>query len=256
MHRVSSVNDPNACARCGDAEDLGFEIAMAFQPIVDLPTGDPVAFEALVRGPEGQGAGWVFERITEGTRYRFDQTCRTVAIRTAAEVDLPAALHINFLPNAVYHPERCLRTTLAAASRYAFPTDRIVFELTEGEQVADKGHMREIVEHYQSRGFRTAIDDFGAGYAGLNLLAAFQTDFVKIDMELIRDLPVDPPRRTIVGGIVRICEELGIGVIAEGIETKDERDTLLELGVTRQQGYLFAKPALRALPEVPPDALR
>ncbi len=252
---MPAVNDPNACARCADAGELGFEISMAFQPIVDLPSGTPVAYEALVRGPEGQGAGWVFERVSEGTQYRFDQNCRTVAIRTAAELNLPCALHINFLPNAVYHPERCLRTTLAAASRHAFPTDRIVFELTEGERVADKGHMRDIVEHYQSRGFRTAIDDFGAGYAGLNLLAAFQTDFVKIDMELIRDLPADPARRTIVAGIVRICADLGIEVIAEGIESTGERDVLLDLGVTRQQGYLFAKPALGALPAVDPDAL-
>lgn len=159
------------------------------------------------------------------------------------------------MPNAVYHPERCLRTTLAAASRYRFPTDRIVFELTEGEEVVDKDHMRGIVEHYKQRGFLTAIDDFGAGYAGMNLLAAFQTDLVKIDMALVRDIDSDPARCTIVEGIVSICRDLGIDVIAEGIETKDERDALIDVNVHLMQGYLFGKPAFRSLPRLEPGSL-
>ena len=99
-------------------------------------------------------------------------------------------------------------------------------------------------------GFATALDDFGAGHAGLGLLAKLQTDVVKLDMELIRGIDSSMPRRMIVDGVVRMLERMNIGVIAEGIETEGEYAALRALGLRYFQGYLFAKPALRALPPV------
>ncbi len=98
-------------------------------------------------------------------------------------------------------------------------------------------------------GFRTAIDDFGAGYAGLNLLAAFQPDLVKLDMALVRGIDADRARRTIVDHVVRMCVELGIAVVGEGVETRDEAAALRDLGIDLQQGYLYARPQLGMLPE-------
>jgi EAL domain-containing protein (putative c-di-GMP-specific phosphodiesterase class I) len=246
------------CVGCrGEVQDFG--LAMAFQPIVDVETGTVVAYEALVRGAEGQGAAEVLSQVTPENRYAFDQQCRVAAIEQAVEAGIlatDAALSINFLPNAVYSPAACIQLTLKTAKRVGFPTNRLVFEFTESERMDDTGHVANIVESYRKMGFVTAIDDFGAGHAGLGLLAQFQTDLVKLDMELIRDLDRNLPRRLIVDGVLRMLSRMDIVVIAEGIETVAEYDALRALGVRYMQGYLFARPALRALPSVTLPALR
>ncbi|WP_232222207.1 EAL domain-containing protein [Thioalkalivibrio paradoxus] len=222
---------------------------MAFQPIVRPSTRTVFAQEALVRGAAGEPAGAIFAHVNDGNRYRFDQACRVRAIEEATALGV-GCVSINFMPNAVYQPELCIRTTLEAAKEYGFPIDSIIFEITESERVDDLQHLRAIVEHYQARGFKTAIDDFGAGYAGLNLLAELRTDLVKLDMALVRSIDRDPGRRAIVRGIMQVCSELGIDVIAEGVETPDEYQALRDLGVDLFQGYLFARPAFRAVAEV------
>lgn len=238
------------CESCAKGERLDFSFEYAYQPIVDVVERRIWAHEALVRGPEGQGAGTVLAHVNDGNRYRFDQACRVRAIRTAASLGLQQRLSINFLPNAIYRPELCIRTTLAAARSCGFPIDRIIFEVTEGEQVEDGVWLAEILCEYQRQGFLTAIDDFGAGYAGLKLLADFQPDVVKLDMHLVRDIDRSQSRQAIVRGLMRMCEDMKVQVIAEGIETLAERDALHDLGVRWMQGYLFARPAFRALAEV------
>jgi EAL domain-containing protein (putative c-di-GMP-specific phosphodiesterase class I) len=98
------------------------------------------------------------------------------------------------------------------------------------------------MREYQRIGFLTAIDDFGAGFAGLNLLADFQPDIIKLDMGLIRDINRHAARQSIVRSITRICEELKIGIIAEGVETIEECRYLQDIGINLMQGYLFSKP--------------
>jgi EAL domain-containing protein (putative c-di-GMP-specific phosphodiesterase class I) len=240
------------CPGCREgAEDFG--LAMAFQPIVDVETGRAFAYEALVRGANGEGAGEVLGRVTDASRYAFDQQCRVAAIEQAVAaglLDSDARLSINFLPNAVYSPMACIQLTLKTARHVGLPTDRLIFELTENEQMVDTGHVASIIEAYRRLGFATAIDDFGAGHAGLGLLARLQTDLIKIDMELVRGIDTSRPRRMIVEGVMRMMQGLDITVIAEGIETEAEYATLIDLGVRYQQGYLFARPALRALPDI------
>ena len=116
--------------------------------------------------------------------------------------------------------------------------------------MVDPGHVADIVASYQKMGFGTALDDFGAGHAGLNLLARFQPDMIKLDMELVRGLDASQPRRMIVSAVVRMCEALGVTVIAEGVETAGELDALRAIGVHYFQGYYFARPAFEALPPV------
>jgi EAL domain-containing protein (putative c-di-GMP-specific phosphodiesterase class I) len=224
---------------------------MAFQPIVDAETGRPFAFEALVRGGNGEGAAAVLAGVTPENRYAFDQQCRVAAIEGAVAagiLDTGARLSINFLPNAVYSPLACIQLTLKTAHACGFPTDRLIFEFTENEEMADTDHVKTIVESYRQMGFATAIDDFGAGHAGLGLLAKFQTDFIKLDMDLIRGIDASRPRRLIVDGVVHIAESLGIRVIAEGVETAGEYATLRAMGIRYIQGYLLARPGLRRLP--------
>jgi EAL domain-containing protein (putative c-di-GMP-specific phosphodiesterase class I) len=242
------------CVQCNSEQQLGFELAYAYQPIVDVATRSIYAHEALVRGPNGESAWSVLSQVTDANRYRFDQACRVEAIRGAAALGMQELLSINFLPNAVYRPESCIRSTFAAAQLYQFPIERIIFEVTEGEQVQDRAHLVNIFREYRRFGFRTAIDDFGAGYAGLGLLAEYQPDIIKIDMELVRGIDASKPRQAIVNGIVAICAELGVRVLAEGIETKAERDVLRAAGIDLMQGYLFCKPALRSLGVVDPSS--
>jgi EAL domain-containing protein (putative c-di-GMP-specific phosphodiesterase class I) len=243
------------CNQCAAGSALDFDFTMAFQPIVDLAHGEVFAQEALVRGLEGQGAGEILGRVNDVNRYGFDQACRVRAIQLAAELGVKSLLSINFLPNAVYRPESCIRLTIEAAEKASFPIDHIVFEFTEGEKLDDPAHVREIVDYYKRRGFKTAIDDFGAGYAGLGLLADFKTDLVKLDMGLIRNIESDWGRRTIVKGILQVCRDLGIVPIAEGVETRAELEVLQDFGVELFQGYYFAAPAFRSLATIPPERL-
>jgi len=238
------------CSACRNDQPLGFSFSMAFQPIIDIRTRQLFACEALVRGLDGAGAASVLAQLTDENRYRFDQDCRVKAVELASRLGIPCLLSINFLPNAVYEAATCIRATLAAARRFNFPANRIIFEVTEGEEMLDKNHLKSIFTEYRRQGFRTAIDDFGAGYSGLNLLAEFQPDILKLDMALVRNLHQDPVREAIVKGVLGVCETLGIEVIAEGIEHPEELRRLRELGVYLFQGYLLARPAFEAVPEV------
>ncbi|MEP6907304.1 MAG: EAL domain-containing protein [Pseudoxanthomonas sp.] len=230
------------CAHCGDEQPLDFRFSYAFQPIVALASRQIFAHEALVRGIDGSGAASVLDRITEANRYRFDQTCRVTAIKLAARMGLQSRLSINFMPNAIYRPEVCIRATLAAAAAHDFPVDRIIFETVEGEEVSDGKWLAEVLSEYKRIGFLTAIDDFGAGFAGLNLLADFQPDLVKLDMALVRGIDQSRARQAIVRGVTRICQELNVDIIAEGVETHDEHALLRDLGIDLMQGYYFSRP--------------
>lgn len=246
------------CDGCRNGTELDFEFSMAFQPIVDASQGRVWGYEALVRGTDGSGAAAVLARVDAENRYRFDQACRVKAIETAAELFPPGSdvkLSINFIPGAVYEPAACLRNAVAAASRVGFPRENIVFEFTEQERIADVGHVERIVEEYRRQGFLTAIDDFGTGYAGLTLLARFQPDIVKLDMDLIRGIEASRARQVIVAGIVWTARTLGVTVLAEGVETELEFRLLRATGIRLFQGYYFAKPAFEALPEVSLGAL-
>ena len=99
------------------------------------------------------------------------------------------------------------------------------------------------------------MDDFGAGYAGLSLLADFQPDIIKVDMALIRNVHLSPARQTIVAGLVSIARTMGVTILAEGVETREEMAVLRAAGIRLFQGYLFAKPAIGRLPGMTPGLL-
>lgn len=237
------------CLRCRGSEDYVDELLMAFQPIVDVDAREVYGYEALVRGADGRSAAAVLAGVAEAQRYGFDQTCRVLAIETATRLGIRCRLSINFLPNAVYEPATCIRLTLAAAKRVGFPASNLIFEMAESEKIRDPDHALAIVRDYQHRGFLTAIDDFGAGWSGLNLLVDFQPQIVKLDMALVRDIDRHKVRQAIVGGVLDTCAALGIAVVAEGIETRAELDHLRARGVRLFQGFLLAEPAINRLPE-------
>lgn len=250
MNEKSTNCTKVTCSNCEDANTLEFDFSMAFQPIINCQSNNIFGYEALVRGLNGESAYPIISKVNESNRYAFDQLCRIKAIELAAKLGITSMLSINFLPNAIYKPERCIRTTLEAAKKYNFPIKNIMFEFTEVEKVEDTAHIKRVVDYYQSLGFKTATDDFGAGYSGLNLLADFQTDIIKLDMALIRDINSDKKRQLIVTHCLNMFKDLNITALAEGIETVEEYVWLKHAGVELMQGYLFAKPGFECLPNV------
>jgi EAL domain-containing protein (putative c-di-GMP-specific phosphodiesterase class I) len=245
-----------ACELCAGRNAAAFDrpFTMAFQPIYDVARGEIFAHEALLRTPAGGSAWEVLSTVTEETRYSFDQQCRVKAIELASRLGMRERLSINFMPNAVYDPDTCIAKTLWAADLYDFPIESIVFEFTESEAVKDVGHLGRIIERYRARGFKTAFDDFGAGYAGLGLLSDLQPDIIKLDMKLLRGIERDRVRQNIVRTIKGLADSLDIVTIAEGIETAEECAWLRDAGLELMQGYYFARPQLEAL--VDPDTIR
>ncbi|WP_338034005.1 EAL domain-containing protein [Lichenicola cladoniae] len=224
-------------------------ITMAFQPIIRAD-GSVFAQEALVRGLNGEGAGEILSQVTNANRYSFDQRCRTTAIKTAASLGLSnagAILSINFKPNAIYEPLRCLATSLAAARKADLSNESIMFEITEDEIVREPRRLRDIVTAYQNIGFTVALDDFGAGYSSFGLLVDIRPDVIKLDMKLVRGIDTDVVRRAIVRSMVSLCSELNIKLVAEGIETLGEYRILRSIGVGLFQGFLFARPLIGVL---------
>ncbi|HBX38041.1 MAG TPA: diguanylate phosphodiesterase [Pseudohongiella sp.] len=240
------------CGQCRKSA-TEFDLSFAFQPIVKASTRTVVSYEALARGSKGQGFAHVAAQLNDDNLYHFDQRCRVKAIELATQLGLQVDLNINFSPNAVYRPELCIRTTLEAAEKYGFPVERIHFEVTESEEVREKAHLTNILAYYKKRGFTTAIDDFGAGYSGLNLLAEFQPDYIKIDRVLVDQIDLHAVKQAIVDGVLHTCNKLGIGVLAEGVERREEYQWLKGAGVDLFQGYYFARPGFEQLPQVPAE---
>lgn len=226
---------------------------MAFQPIVDTAQRSLYAYEALVRGVRGESAAEVLRLVNDTNRYAFDQACRVKAIELAARLGLPdqgARLSLNFMPGAVYSPAACIRRTLAAAREHQFPMDRIIFELTENEQ-ANPAHLQAIAQEYARHGFTLALDDLGAGYSGLNLLATLEgIGLVKLDGALVRAAAHTPRAACVISSIAALCRELGVQVLGECVETLAEYAVLRRCGISLMQGYLFAAPKTAMLPPV------
>ena len=220
----------------------------AFQPIVDVGAREVFSYEALVRGTANEPAFRVLERVPSHARYQFDEDSRVAAIALAAQLGLRSHLNLNLLPRGLHESDTSVTSTLAAAERHALPIDRMILEVTEGEVIADYAQLGRQLNEFRSMGLKVAIDDFGAGYSGLNMLADFQPDQIKIDMNLVRGIERHGPRQSIVRAVVQVCGDLGIDVIAEGVESLAEYTWFAEQGVRLFQGYLFAKPGFESLP--------
>lgn len=255
MMLPEKLHEKGRCGECDCDEGLDFSFSFAFQPIIDVDNRDVYAHEALVRGTQGEGAQTILSRVNERNRYSFDQRCRVKAVKLASRLNLQTRLSINFMPNAVYQPESCIRTTLAAAKTYNFDTNKLIFELTENEALTDADHLVSIINAYREMGFQVALDDFGAGYSRMNVIIASPPALIKLDMTLLRDIHLKVKQQAVVNGILVMAEQLGSRVIAEGVETMEEYRWLRGRGISLFQGYLFARPGFETLPEpfIPED---
>ena len=218
----------------------GFKFSFAYQPIVEVESRKVFAYEALVRGLKGESAASCFAQIPSSDLHRFDRDARIRAVELAASLKLTA-----FLPQSLDTFPDAIESTIEAANRVHVPLRSILLEVTEGEMIHDAANFARTMNSYRARGLRVAIDDFGAGYSGLNLLAEFQPDAIKLDMQLVRDIESKGPRQAIVRAVIKACDDLGIEVIAEGVESEAEFKLI---GVRLFQGYYFGRPGFESLP--------
>ncbi len=225
-----------------------------YQPIVALggtAASGVVGYEALLRArssvaelmPDAlfgaaEQAGWL---------HVLDRIGRTTALRGAAGWLGSALLFVNFLPTTIYRPEVCLATTERAAKEAGLRLDQLVFEVTESEQVTDLDHLERVFAYYRERGCKVALDDLGAGYSSLNMLVRLQPDIVKLDKEIVQQLP-SPVSQAVVAAVVEMTHAYGGQVLAECVETADQASAAHELGVDLGQGWFFGRPEERLVP--------
>ncbi|MGS2743528.1 EAL domain-containing protein [Halomonas sp. LS-001] len=229
------------CSHCSGGTP--FEFSMAFQPIVDVVQRDIYAYEALVRGMNNESAFFILSQVTDKLLYRFDQACRVKAIELASQLGMDRPLSINFLPNAVYEPEACIQATLEVSQRVGWPMDQLIFEITETEKVRDRQHIKNIVDAYKEMGFTVALDDFGSGYANLDLLTTLSPNKLKIDRELVMNCDQDLRRQSLLIALINLGRCLDMELVAEGVETVTEARWLMDAGIHLQQGFFYARPA-------------
>lgn len=222
----------------------------AFQPIVDIAAREVYSHEALVRGAAGEPAYKVLEAVPALSRHAFDAASRCSAIALAARLGLASRLNLNLLPQSLLESDTAITSTVAAAQAHGVLPEQLILEVTEGEVIADYANFGRRLSSYRALGLRFAIDDFGAGYSGLNLLADFQPDQIKIDMNLVRGIERHGPRQAIVRALVQACDDLAIDIVAEGVESPRELEWLAGQGIRLFQGYLFAKPGFECFPDI------
>jgi EAL domain-containing protein (putative c-di-GMP-specific phosphodiesterase class I) len=221
---------------------------IAFQPIVDGRSRRTIGFEALMRSNEPTmptpsallDAAERLGRIHDvGRRVR---ECTAAAFEDDRDGSLVFVnLHAADLLDDHLFDERAPLTKLA---------HRVVLELTERAAISDVSDARHRTAELRRRGFKIAIDDLGAGYAGLTSFATFEPEIVKLDMSLVRGIESSAVKRLIVGRIAGLCHDLQMRVVAEGIETRAELECMLELGCEYLQGYLLGHPDVRRQPSV------
>ncbi|WP_439143573.1 EAL domain-containing protein [Planktotalea sp.] len=220
------------------------DFSIAFQPIIDAAAGTIYSQEAIVRGPKSASAQSLFLLLDPAVHAQADAAFRFEAIRMAGLAGLTSQLNVSVLPSALERSADALKTTLEAAHQFGVSPNHLVLQITENEIIIDSATFTRRLDDLRQDGLKLAIDDFGAGYAGLNLLADFQPEVVKLDKRLVRDIAHHGPRQAIVRGISRTCNDLGIDIIAEGIEAEEDYFWFLDEGITLFQGRLFAQPKL------------
>jgi EAL domain-containing protein (putative c-di-GMP-specific phosphodiesterase class I) len=228
-----------------------------FQPILSLLDGEIFGYEALSRGPRGSllekpddlfSAAEQFNKVWE-----LEFLCRSKAFARANGLPKDKMLFINVDPNIIKDPRFQKGVTLDMLAYYKIDASSIVFEITEKNSIEDYKSFRKVLDHYTSQGYEIAIDDMGSGYSGLKLLAETRPQFIKIDMDLVRNIDKDGLKQALLKAFNEFSAVANMKMIAEGIETIDELQTLIAIGIPYGQGYLLQRPIdqfLDSSPEV------
>jgi EAL domain-containing protein (putative c-di-GMP-specific phosphodiesterase class I) len=235
---AQAIADPPS--KMCDQLDLGLRtITMAYQPIIDSLERRTVAWEALVRCQEGPPSPDVLFSLAEqsGRLLELGRRIRECIAHDAANLPVDGLLFVNVHPMELDDPQ-----LIAADAPLTKMARRIVLEITERSKLQLVEGLESKLQALRALGFRIAIDDLGAGYAGLSALARVEPDFIKLDGSLIRGLETSKTNQAVVSSVLALAKRLGSHLIAEAIETPAERAALAQLGISWMQGYWFARP--------------
>ncbi|MEE2640751.1 MAG: EAL domain-containing protein [Planctomycetota bacterium] len=227
-----------------------------FQPIISNRKPYHVfAYECLIRGLSRDQeliAPWKLFTAARGSGLmsRLDHAARLKSIETAKNLAIGVNIFINFNPRFISDSLADLAETMEAVRESGVAPHRFVFEVVESEEIHDVGKLHEIIDYCRKTGCKVALDDVGAGYNSLNNLPEVRPDFIKLDMELVKDVQTDHYKSRVASKLLELARELEVNSIMEGIETSESWKWVRQNGADFSQGYLFAKPAA-----VPPSPL-
>ncbi len=230
----------------------GKQISTVFQPIVSLRDGTIYGYEALSRGPLGSGMespGVLFDCAQRFNKlWELELLCRSKAIETVYALHAPIRLFLNVNPSIMHDPKFKQGFTKDYLAQYSISAEDVIFEITEREAITNVADFMKTIRNYKDQNYKIAIDDAGAGYSGLNLISDVCPHFIKIDMNLIRDIDKDVTKQSLVKSMREFASLSNTHLIAEGIETEGELLKLIEIGLDYGQGYFIARPLPSLIP--------
>lgn len=223
----------------------------ALQPIVE-PTGGKISsIEALIRGNDGGSPEHFFNAIDQDKVYEVDLLTKAYAFALAEKIGIgDHKIAINLLPMSLVNVPGAVDYLMDQILLHGLQPEQVVIEVTENEMISGFNQFNSAIKQLRAAGIGLAIDDFGSGYAGLSLLTRFQPDKLKIDREIVSNIHLGGPKQAIVKSIVSCCTDLGIALVAEGIEKIEEWCWLESAGIKRFQGFLFSRPQLNGVGDI------
>ena len=230
---------------------LDGRIYSVYEPIVEVESRTVFGYEALARGPQGSpfhsplalfGAAEEVDLV-----FGLDCVCRESGLRGAVDFPAGTKLFLNIRPTTIHDPSFREDRLIETLERCELSPTDVVFEISEQESIRSFGAFREMRDYYKNLGFQFALDDTGAGYAGLEELLEVEPDYIKIDRAMVSGVDQDPARQGVLTALLQVAEKMGAEVIGEGLDTLEELEMLGRLGIRFGQGWLFGHPTpLRA----------
>lgn len=225
------------------------QIKPVFQPIVSLKDGQVVGYEALSRITEPsiiKDAEELFKVASEGNKaWALEALCRKKAIQHAStfmNASSSPKLFLNVNPIIIHDDAFDKNYTRKLVKQYGLNPDNIVYEITEKNMIMDMHQFQRLLTYYKNQNYKIAIDDVGAGYSGLNLISEVQPDYLKLDLQLTKNIDTNPLKFALVKAMADLTKVSNMSLIAEGIETEGELAALISIGVQYGQGYFIQKP--------------
>lgn len=242
----------NSCTLLDEStlpSDIDF--SFAFQPIIDPMSQRVIALEALIRGKDGETPATYFDNLNPEELYTADLQSKKTAFAMASALGLnDKMLSVNLLPMTLVNKPDAVSFLINEIAAHGLVPEQIIVEFTESEVISRFDTFAQAVKSLKAAGICVAIDHFGAGFAGLQLLSRFQPDRIKISRELITDVHKSGPRQAIIQAIIKCCTSLEIMISAVGVEKPEEWMWLESAGIEIFQGNLFAQACLNGTPSV------
>lgn len=221
-------------------------IKPVYQPIVWLTDGKIYGYEALSRISDKKldmNIEQMFKIADKMNKlWELETLCRTKALENSIHLDADKKLFLNVNSNIIHDKEFKKGFTKNRLNEYGLDSNNIIFEITERVAVIDREAFLSSINHYKSQNYGIAVDDVGAGYSGLNIIASIRPNLLKLDMNLVRDIDKDETKQLLCTAMIDFCRKAGILLIAEGVETEEELKTLIKLNVDLGQGYFLGLP--------------